>query len=46
MKTQKPESRPTAKHEASLLKETDRETGPEDSSMTGLVFIVVNNGRV
>lgn len=40
-KTQKPESRPTTKHEALLLKAADNDTGPVDSSMTGRVFMLV-----
>jgi hypothetical protein len=36
---QKPVSSPTEKQLASLLNATDKETGPADSSMTGLVFI-------
>jgi hypothetical protein len=36
---QNPESRPTAKQLASLLKEAESETGPADSSITGLVFM-------
>ena len=40
LKTQKPESRPTAKQVASLLNAAERETGPEESSRTGLVFMI------
>ena len=38
---QKPVSRPTAKKLAPGLKATDKDTGLADSSMTGLVFIVM-----
>ena len=37
---QKPESRPTEKHELSRLKVQDSEYGPTDSSMTCRVFMV------
>jgi hypothetical protein len=37
---QKPLSRPTEKQLLSWLKATDKETGPTDSSMAGLVFMV------
>lgn len=45
---QKPVSRPTEKQLASWLNATDRDTGPVDSSMTGLVFIllVIDIGHV
>lgn len=37
---QKPMSKPTAKHVASWLNEAHSDTGPEDSSITGRVFMV------
>lgn len=40
LKTQKPVSRPTQKQLASWLKDADKEMGPAESSITGLVFIV------
>ena len=38
---QKPVSRPTEKQLASWLNATDKDTGPADSSMTGLVFMLM-----
>ncbi len=40
LKTQKPVSRPTEKQLASWLKAADKEMGPAESSITGLVFIL------
>jgi hypothetical protein len=37
---QKPVSRPTEKQLASWLNATDKDTGPAESSITGLVFIL------
>lgn len=41
LKTQKPVSRATEKQLASWLKAAERETGAAESSITGLVFIVM-----
>ena len=42
---QKPVSNPTEKQLLSWLKATDNDIGPADSSIAGLVFMVVGAGR-